>query len=167
MAQVPPNSTEPLGVSVLKSRGLFPEAHWYWIGVAALIGYIVLFNFLITLSLKYLNRKHHVYMLRSVFKLRMTYSDMRIYNLRQHLESLRQYYQKRAQLREILTELEHPLSYHQDQRNLLVNHLVLILKGLYLIVIFLTFEYSTIITVQKGAVKVNLVQQLEHHLQEC
>ncbi|KAF8393290.1 hypothetical protein HHK36_021531 [Tetracentron sinense] len=31
---VPPNSTEPLGVTVLKSRGIFHEAHWYWIGVA-------------------------------------------------------------------------------------------------------------------------------------
>ncbi|PON90758.1 ABC type transporter protein [Trema orientale] len=52
---IPPNSTEPVGVSVLKSRGLFPEAYWYWIGVAALIGYMFLFNFLSTLALKYLD----------------------------------------------------------------------------------------------------------------
>ncbi|XWS16998.1 hypothetical protein CRYUN_Cryun33cG0029800 [Craigia yunnanensis] len=52
---VPPNSTEPLGVSILKSRGIFPEAHWYWIGVGALIGYCFLFNFLFTLALKYLD----------------------------------------------------------------------------------------------------------------
>ncbi|XP_059459725.1 pleiotropic drug resistance protein 1-like [Corylus avellana] len=52
---VPPNSTEPLGVLVLKSRGVFPKADWYWIGVGALIGYIFLFNFLFTLALKYLN----------------------------------------------------------------------------------------------------------------
>ncbi|OMO80597.1 ABC-2 type transporter [Corchorus olitorius] len=52
---IPPNSTERLGVLVLKSRGLFPEAHWYWIGVGALIGYTFLFNFLFTLALKYLN----------------------------------------------------------------------------------------------------------------
>jgi len=31
--KVTPNSTEPLGVKVLKSRGIFPEAYWYWIGV--------------------------------------------------------------------------------------------------------------------------------------
>lgn len=52
---VPPNSTEPLGVLVLKSRGFFPEANWYWIGLVALIGYIFLFNFLVTLALKYLD----------------------------------------------------------------------------------------------------------------
>ncbi|GMI89171.1 pleiotropic drug resistance 12, ATP-binding cassette G40, PLEIOTROPIC DRUG RESISTANCE 12 [Hibiscus trionum] len=52
---IPPNSTEPLGVLVLKSRGIFPEARWYWIGVGALIGYCLLFNFLSTLALKYLN----------------------------------------------------------------------------------------------------------------
>ncbi|CAK9185484.1 unnamed protein product, partial [Ilex paraguariensis] len=52
---VPPNSTEPLGLLVLKSRALFPEAQWYWIGVGALIGYVLLFNFLCTLALAYLN----------------------------------------------------------------------------------------------------------------
>ncbi|XVE63544.1 hypothetical protein DITRI_Ditri07aG0028500 [Diplodiscus trichospermus] len=52
---IPPNSTERLGVLVLKSRGIFPEAHWYWIGVGALIGYVFLFNFLFSLALKYLN----------------------------------------------------------------------------------------------------------------
>ncbi|XP_062163334.1 pleiotropic drug resistance protein 1-like [Alnus glutinosa] len=52
---VPPNSSEPLGVLVMKSRGVFPQADWYWIGVGALIGYIFLLNFLFTLALKYLN----------------------------------------------------------------------------------------------------------------
>ncbi|XP_021608285.1 pleiotropic drug resistance protein 1 isoform X2 [Manihot esculenta] len=52
---VPFLSTEPLGVGLLKSRGIFLEAHWYWIGVGALIGYILLFNFLYTLALKYLD----------------------------------------------------------------------------------------------------------------
>ncbi|XP_059461768.1 pleiotropic drug resistance protein 1-like [Corylus avellana] len=52
---VPSNSTEPLGVLVLESRGVFTGAHWYWIGVGALIGYILLFNFLFTLALKYLD----------------------------------------------------------------------------------------------------------------
>ncbi|XP_022755319.1 ABC transporter G family member 39-like isoform X2 [Durio zibethinus] len=54
-SHVPSNSTEPLGVSILKSRGIFPEAHWYWIGVGALIGYCFLFNLLFTLALKYLD----------------------------------------------------------------------------------------------------------------
>ncbi|KAI9106703.1 hypothetical protein K1719_022231 [Acacia pycnantha] len=46
---------ETLGVMVLKARGFFPEAYWYWIGTGALIGYTFLFNFLYTLSLQYLN----------------------------------------------------------------------------------------------------------------
>ncbi|KAK4388918.1 Pleiotropic drug resistance protein 1 [Sesamum angolense] len=53
---VPPGSNESVGVSVLKSRGIFPHAYWYWIGVGALIGYVLLFNFLCTLALTYLNR---------------------------------------------------------------------------------------------------------------
>lgn len=60
---MPQNSTESLGVTVLKSRGLFPEAYWYWIGVGAMLGYIFLFNFLFTLALKFLDRKYHIYML--------------------------------------------------------------------------------------------------------
>ncbi|XAR70928.1 Xenobiotic-transporting ATPase [Bertholletia excelsa] len=49
------NSTESLGVSVLKSRGIFPEAHWYWLGVGSTIAYMFLFNFFYTLALEYLN----------------------------------------------------------------------------------------------------------------
>ncbi|PHT40516.1 putative pleiotropic drug resistance protein 7 [Capsicum baccatum] len=54
---VPPNSTgtETLGVSFLKLRGIFPEARWYWIGAGALLGYVLLFNFLFTVALAYLN----------------------------------------------------------------------------------------------------------------
>ncbi|XLS69359.1 hypothetical protein HN51_020382 [Arachis hypogaea] len=52
---VPPNATEPLGVQVLKARGLFPEAYWYWIGVGASIGYMLLFNLLFPLALHYLD----------------------------------------------------------------------------------------------------------------
>ncbi|KAK6236047.1 hypothetical protein SCA6_011384 [Theobroma cacao] len=52
---IPANSTEKLGVLVLKSRGIFPEAHWYWLGVGSLIGYCLLFNFLFALALKYLD----------------------------------------------------------------------------------------------------------------
>ncbi|XP_024964759.1 pleiotropic drug resistance protein 1-like isoform X3 [Cynara cardunculus var. scolymus] len=53
--QVLPNSTESLGVAVLKSRGLFPEAKWYWISVGALVGYVFLFNIFFILALTYLN----------------------------------------------------------------------------------------------------------------
>ncbi|XP_039117422.1 ABC transporter G family member 35-like isoform X1 [Dioscorea cayenensis subsp. rotundata] len=51
---ISPGSTEPLGISVLESRGVFPEAKWYWIGLAALIGYVFLFNILFTGALTYL-----------------------------------------------------------------------------------------------------------------
>ncbi|CAI8614404.1 unnamed protein product [Vicia faba] len=50
-----PNSTEPLGVEVLKFRGFFTESYWYWICVGALIGYTLLFNFGYILSLTFLN----------------------------------------------------------------------------------------------------------------
>ncbi|XP_038696600.1 pleiotropic drug resistance protein 1-like [Tripterygium wilfordii] len=54
-SHVPPNQTEPLGVSVLKSRGIPTEARWYWIGAGTLIGYCILFNLLCIVALKYLN----------------------------------------------------------------------------------------------------------------
>ncbi|KAI7749054.1 hypothetical protein M8C21_030097, partial [Ambrosia artemisiifolia] len=56
--KVLPNSTETIGVSVLKSRGIFPEAYWYWIAVAASIGYMFLFNICFTLALQFLNRNN-------------------------------------------------------------------------------------------------------------
>ncbi|KAK8936592.1 Pleiotropic drug resistance protein 3 [Platanthera zijinensis] len=49
-----PGSTEPLGVIVLKSHGMFTAVKWYWIGFGALIGYIFLFNFLFTVALTFL-----------------------------------------------------------------------------------------------------------------
>lgn len=55
--KVLPYSAEPLGVQVLKSRGLFAEEYWYWLGVGAIIGFTLLFNFLFILSLTYLNRR--------------------------------------------------------------------------------------------------------------
>ncbi|XP_049934466.1 ABC transporter G family member 31 isoform X2 [Nymphaea colorata] len=48
------NSNETIGLALLKSRGLFPENYWYWIGVAALLSYSILFNILFTVFLTYL-----------------------------------------------------------------------------------------------------------------
>ncbi|CAM8997380.1 unnamed protein product [Rhodiola kirilowii] len=48
-------STEPLGVQVMKSRGFFPEAYWYWIGLGALVGFVVLFNAAFAAALHFLN----------------------------------------------------------------------------------------------------------------
>ncbi|ERN20480.1 hypothetical protein AMTR_s00068p00162220 [Amborella trichopoda] len=49
--------TETLGVQLLKSRGIFPVGYWYWIGVGALVGYIILFNGLSILALTYLKHE--------------------------------------------------------------------------------------------------------------
>ncbi|CAM0951025.1 unnamed protein product [Alopecurus aequalis] len=50
-----PGSTELLGRQVLESRGIFPHAKWYWIGVGALLGYVLLFNMLYTVCLTFLD----------------------------------------------------------------------------------------------------------------
>ncbi|EEE69493.1 hypothetical protein OsJ_28924 [Oryza sativa Japonica Group] len=49
-----PGFREPLGRLVLESRGVFPEAKWYWIGLGALLGYVLLFNILYTICLSIL-----------------------------------------------------------------------------------------------------------------
>ncbi|KAL4626335.1 hypothetical protein ACB092_05G088900 [Castanea dentata] len=49
------STTEALGISVLKSRGFFTQAYWYWIGVGAMVGFILVFNIIFTLALAYLN----------------------------------------------------------------------------------------------------------------
>lgn len=48
------NSTNTLGVEVIKSRGQFPAAYWYWLGAGALVGFTILFNIAFTLALTYL-----------------------------------------------------------------------------------------------------------------
>ncbi|XP_078161527.1 ABC transporter G family member 36-like [Carex rostrata] len=45
---------ERIGTTFLKSRGIFPESRWYWIGFGALIGFALLFNFLYTLAVTFL-----------------------------------------------------------------------------------------------------------------
>lgn len=46
---------QPLYLSILKSRGIHTRWYWYWIGLAALVGYIVLFNILVTFALQHLS----------------------------------------------------------------------------------------------------------------
>ncbi|KAA8541751.1 hypothetical protein F0562_022903 [Nyssa sinensis] len=55
MNKLAPDNVTQLGVAVLEDFGVFPEKYWYWIGAAALLGFIILFNILFTLSLMYLN----------------------------------------------------------------------------------------------------------------
>ncbi|KAG8070337.1 hypothetical protein GUJ93_ZPchr0006g42732 [Zizania palustris] len=51
----PTESNDTLGVQVLKARGIFVDPNWYWIGVGALLGYIMLFNILFVLFLNWLD----------------------------------------------------------------------------------------------------------------
>jgi len=57
LLKVLPNSTKPLGVEVLESRGFFTQSYWYWICFVALIGYTLLFNLGYILALTYFNRE--------------------------------------------------------------------------------------------------------------
>lgn len=58
MEQLVEDGSETIGVAILKSRGFFPYSYWYWIGVGALIGFILLLNFAVTMALTYLNREY-------------------------------------------------------------------------------------------------------------
>ncbi|KAJ0976761.1 hypothetical protein J5N97_012235 [Dioscorea zingiberensis] len=50
------NVIEPtVGTSILKSKGMFLDSHWYWISIGALFGLSLLFNALFILVLRYLN----------------------------------------------------------------------------------------------------------------
>ncbi|XP_028778960.1 ABC transporter G family member 29-like isoform X2 [Neltuma alba] len=44
-----------LGLAILKASGIYPEAKWYWISTAAIVGLAVVYHVLFTLSLVYLN----------------------------------------------------------------------------------------------------------------
>lgn len=58
MEQLVADGSETIGVAILKSRGFFPYAYWYWIGVGALIGFVLLLNFAFTMALTYLDREY-------------------------------------------------------------------------------------------------------------
>ncbi|PKA60805.1 putative pleiotropic drug resistance protein 2 [Apostasia shenzhenica] len=49
--KIMPGSNHTLGVFILKSHGIFPESKWYWIAVAALLGYVLVLNFLFAAAL--------------------------------------------------------------------------------------------------------------------
>ncbi|XP_052198419.1 ABC transporter G family member 39-like [Diospyros lotus] len=54
------SSAEPLGISILKSRGIFATRYWYWIGVGALVGFIILFIGIHIVAHAYLNQSRKV-----------------------------------------------------------------------------------------------------------
>ncbi|KAL5156634.1 ABC transporter G family member 36 [Glycine soja] len=45
----------PIGIATLNNFDVFTEKRWYWIGVAALVGFIILYNVLFTFALMYLD----------------------------------------------------------------------------------------------------------------
>lgn len=55
-----------LGVAVLKQFNVFPEEKWYWIGIAALLWFTVLFNLLFVIALMYFNCKFFPLLLSTV-----------------------------------------------------------------------------------------------------
>lgn len=58
LEQIVPGGSETIGVAILKSRGFFPYSYWYWIGVGALIGFVLILNFAFTMALTYLDREY-------------------------------------------------------------------------------------------------------------
>eukprot|EP00253_Pinus_taeda_P036215 PITA_36215 len=44
-----------IGVKLLKSGGFFTESYWYWISLAAVVGFVIILNILFTLALHYLD----------------------------------------------------------------------------------------------------------------
>ena len=58
LEQPPINSTQPtVGKALLSQRGLYTTESWYWICVAALFGFSLIFNLMFIAALTYLNRK--------------------------------------------------------------------------------------------------------------
>ena len=77
----------------MKSRGIFTEARWYWIGVGALIGYVFLFNLLCIAALTYLNRELSFFPLFTLISEEKYISG--VFDLMQHLENHKLFYQRR------------------------------------------------------------------------
>ncbi|XP_058751871.1 pleiotropic drug resistance protein 1-like [Vicia villosa] len=45
------NGTDNLGKQFLETRGFFPHAYWYWIGIVGLAGFVFLFNVMFAVAL--------------------------------------------------------------------------------------------------------------------
>jgi hypothetical protein len=48
------NGTKSLGVQVLENRGQVTHAYWYWLGVGALVGFIIIFNIGFTVAIAFM-----------------------------------------------------------------------------------------------------------------
>ncbi|WVZ69772.1 hypothetical protein U9M48_018507 [Paspalum notatum var. saurae] len=49
-------TTDTIGIAVMKSHGFFPEPYWFWIGAGALVGYAIVLNSLFALALAYFDQ---------------------------------------------------------------------------------------------------------------
>ena len=52
-----PYGDSTVGLAVLDNRGLFREDWWRWVGIAALLGFAILFNALVLVAQTYLGRE--------------------------------------------------------------------------------------------------------------
>ena len=51
----------------MKSRGFFAHAYWFWLGLGALFGFVLLFNLGFTLALTFLNREYRYHLRLNYF----------------------------------------------------------------------------------------------------
>eukprot|EP00850_Spirogloea_muscicola_P010335 SM000060S19667 [mRNA] locus=s60:404941:415471:- [translate_table: standard] len=49
------NPSETIGQAVLRSRGIFLHYYWVWLGIGALVGFAIVFNFLVVIALTFLS----------------------------------------------------------------------------------------------------------------
>jgi hypothetical protein len=119
LSKVLPNSMESLGVEVLKSRGFFSQAYWYWIAVGALVGYVLLLNAGFTLALTFFNREDldfihfdihiHIYIYIKFI------SSNTVKTIVQRWGSQRLLNRKILKARDVMTDLEKPLGHHLEE----------------------------------------------------
>lgn len=79
---------------MLKSRGMFTEAKWYWIGVGALFGYVIVFNILFTIALGYLKRNSKILQQNSS-RILLKHMILNYIQIMQHREKLSKFFQRK------------------------------------------------------------------------
>lgn len=111
-----------LGTLVLESRGFYPGAHWYWIGVGANAGFMFAFNFFYLMCLTYLDRKMFSTTKNfSIFATVMQRLKL-AKKILQHSTRKKPYYQKKMKMLKWLVVLSsHLLSSHLRLRLLKVH----------------------------------------------
>jgi hypothetical protein len=106
---------ESLGVEVLKSRGFFSHAYWYWIGVGALVGYVLLLNAGFTLALTFFNREYLDFIHFEIYIYIKFISSNTVKTIVQQWGSRRLLNQKTLKARDVMTDMEKPLDHHLEE----------------------------------------------------